>query len=739
MDSKISKRVGAEELSSVKEKLADQPVMGNVDDQVVMTNDAENGLFNDNEEAISTEGRPELDVPEDAPILTFRVFLISSLLTYIVGYVNQIGSYRTVSFSIDTVVVFIVSFPLLKMISEKLPNYRMNIGSMQFDLNPKPFNIREHLLISVISSDAAGSSYVANTLYFMEYQLHDNLGWMGDFLLIASTKLVGYGIAGVTFKLLIEPAMMVWPQAIYTAELFRMLHDGTKSRLKVFTIVAICVFCYSFLPNLLMPVLGSFAVLCFFNGSSTGNQDYQIMSRGYYGGFGLGSFDFNPSNIWGYFSYVCYVPVWAGMNMFVGGVLYAWVICPIVYWSDFIHAKNFQPVTSLALYMKNGTIYDVASLFDDNNEWNQEAYDAQGSLYMTGYFAMCYWFSFLGLPASLSTVVCYHRAELKAFFTGGGFSKVSPDAKYMNEHHKPIPQWWGLIVLLITVGISVATVEGYNVDMPWWAVLVSIGIAVVFIIPIGIIQAITSVQVGINVLAEIIGGLMLKHNPVGAILVKVYGYMGMAQGINLVSNLKIGQYMRVPYKKILAMQLWGTVVTALADTTAYRQVMDNNLLDPKDPTPGWNPRGLQTYVSASYLWGGVGPWEAIMGPNSPYMWVFWSGTIAGFIIPVILYTLGKKWDFFNYVSIPLLTVVSAFPVETAWVSSILLLSIGFQVVLKRVAPRFHKKHLYVTVGGVSLGSGLNAFVIAMLKGFGGMDWEPPVWLQQDAGCKFADE
>lgn len=62
-------------------------------------------------------------------------------------------------------------------------------------------------------------------------------------------------------------------------------------------------------------------------------------------------------------------------------------------------------------------------------------------------------------------------------------------------------------------------------------------------LPIGMIQAITNTQVGLNVITELIIGFAVPNKPVSMMIFKTYGYITMAQGMSFISDMKIGHYM----------------------------------------------------------------------------------------------------------------------------------------------------------------------------------------------------
>jgi len=53
----------------------------------------------------------------------------------------------------------------------------------------------------------------------------------------------------------------------------------------------------------------------------------------------------------------------------------------------------------------------------------------------------------------------------------------------------------------------------------------AVTIALVFFIPVGIIQAISNFQIGLNVITEFIAAYALPGKPLANMTFKVYGYM----------------------------------------------------------------------------------------------------------------------------------------------------------------------------------------------------------------------
>lgn len=65
------------------------------------------------------------------------------------------------------------------------------------------------------------------------------------------------------------------------------------------------------------------------------------------------------------------------------------------------------------------------------------------------------------------------------------------------------------------------TVLAYPTNLAWWAFLLAVFISFGFSLPIGIIQAVTNNQIGLNVLTEFVYGYIQPGRPL-ALMLYVY-------------------------------------------------------------------------------------------------------------------------------------------------------------------------------------------------------------------------
>ena len=88
-----------------------------------------------------------------------------------------------------------------------------------------------------------------------------------------------------------------------------------------------------------------------------------------------------------------------------------------------------------------------------------------------------------------------------------------------------------LASFVVFLALGFVTCLVYDTHLTWWAFIVAILISVFFYLPIGIIQATTNVQLGLNVITEFIIGYMQPGRPLAMMMFKMYGYITCYQGL----------------------------------------------------------------------------------------------------------------------------------------------------------------------------------------------------------------
>ncbi|KAL5824889.1 hypothetical protein ACOSQ3_020952 [Xanthoceras sorbifolium] len=234
-------------------------------------------------------------------------------------------------------------------------------------MNPGPFNIREHVLITIFANSGAGTVYAAHILTAVKLLYKRELTFLPAFLVMMTTQVLGFGWAGIFRKYLVEPGEMWWPSNLVQVSLFRALHEkekrpkGEMSRNQYFLLVLIGSFAYYVLPGYLFGVLTSISWVCWLAPKSVLVQQLGSGMRG----LGIGSIGIDWSTVSAYLGSPLASPWFATANIAVGFCLVMYVITPLCYFLNLYHAKNF-PIFSEDLFMTNGEQYDILSIVDSS-------------------------------------------------------------------------------------------------------------------------------------------------------------------------------------------------------------------------------------------------------------------------------------------------------------------------------------------------------------------------------------
>lgn len=84
--------------------------------------------------------------------------------------------------------------------------------------------------------------------------------------------------------------------------------------------------------------------------------------------------------------------------------------------------------------------------------------------------------------------------------------------------HNHLPECTTELTRLQCLALGFFTILGYPTNLSWWAFLLAVGISFVFSLPIGIIEAVTNHQIGLNVLTEFIYGYIQPGRPLALML-----------------------------------------------------------------------------------------------------------------------------------------------------------------------------------------------------------------------------
>ncbi|KZV27075.1 oligopeptide transporter 7-like [Dorcoceras hygrometricum] len=689
---------------------------------------------------------PKTDDPS-MPVYTFRMWFLGILACLLLSFVNQFFWYRSEPLSITSISAQIAVVPLGHLMAKTITKRVFLKGTrFEYTLNPGPFNIKEHVMITMLANAGAGSVYATHILSAVKLYYKKSLGFIPAFILMMTTQLLGFGWAGIFRKHLVEPGEMWWPGNLVQVSLFRALHDkekrpkGSTSRTQYFLIVLACSFSYYIFPGYFFQMLTSFSWICWLAPTSVFVQ--QLVSG--LQGLGIGALGFDWSTISSYLGSPLASPWFASANVGVGFFLVMYVMVPLGYWSNLYNAKNF-PLYSSDLFKKNGSTYNTEAIINSNFNLDKAAYNKSGQLYLSTMFALTYGLGFATLSATLVHVLLFNGKDIwqqskMAFKTN---KKMDIHSRLMKSY-KQVPMWWFMVILFVNIAVILFACMHYQsaLQLPWWGVLLACTIAFVYTLPIGIISATTNQQPGLNIITEYIIGYAYPGRPVANMCFKVYGYISMTQALTFLADFKLGHYMKIPPRAMFNVQVVGTIVAVFIYTITAWWLMDTipNLCDtsllPSDSP--WKCPMDHVFYDASVIWGLIGP-QRIFGNLGVYPainWFFLGGAIAPFLVWLASKAFPKqKW--IRLIHMPVLLGATAMmpPASAVNYTSWLICAFIFGYVIYRHYPKWWERHNYILSGGMDAGTAFVAvflFITLQSKDIG-VDW----WGNNLDGCPLA--
>ncbi|GAA0145994.1 hypothetical protein LIER_06049 [Lithospermum erythrorhizon] len=677
------------------------------------------------------------------PVLTFRMWVLGTLSCILLSFLNQFFWYRTEPLTITAISAQIAVVPLGQFMAAKLSTRVFFQGTRwAFTMNPGPFNVKEHVLITIFANSGAGSVYAIHVVTAVKVFYRQHITFFVSLIVVLTTQILGFGWAGLYRRYLVEPAAMWWPANLVQVSLFRALHEkeerpkGGVTRSQFFIIAFICSFSYYIFPGYLFQMLVSLSWICWIFPKSVVAQQ---LGSGLHG-LGIGAIGLDWSTISAYLGSPLASPWFATANVAAGFFLVMYVITPLCYWNNAYNAKNF-PIFSDDLFDGSGHVYNISSIIDSNFHFDADAYQRGGPMYITTFFAMTYGVGFAALTSTIVHVLLFHGREIwdqsKSSFKD---KKMDIHTKLMRKY-KEVPEWWFWCILGTNIFVTIFSCEYYNeqLQLPWWGVLLACSIAIFFTLPIGIITAITNQTPGLNVITEYIIGYIYPGYPVANMCFKVYGYISMSQAITFLQDFKLGHYMKIPPRMMFMAQIVGTLIAAFVYLGTAWWLMETipNICDTSHDSL-WTCPGDHVFYDASVIWGLIGP-RKIFGDEGFYSLVNWFFLI-GAIAPLLVWLAHKAFpnqEWIRLINIPILIGATGnMPPATAvnFSTWILMAFLSGYVVFK-YRPDLWQRYNYVLSGALDAGLAFMGVLLYLCLGL--EDVSLRWWGNSLDGCPYA--
>lgn len=693
-------------------------------------NDSDEAVDHDEESFIAGDGIEEdspypevrasvsnIDDPS-MPTATFRVIFLSLFLSTLAGAANTYFMLRYPAPTVSPIVITVVSYPLGKLMAAVLPTRTVQLpsflGGSEFLLNPGAFNIKEHTLISSLASISIMPSYIVN--FLVSRQIHfthrGNHQYWFDYLYMIFTRVIGFSFSGLLYRFLVEPASMLWPQVLVVTTILNTLHaeddrqDKRISRMRWLVYVVFGAFFYNFLPGLFFEFLTVFCWLCWIRPT---DRVLNIVAGA--NGMGLTSFTFDWGQI-SFFGSPMVTPWWAECNFFAGFVLFAWIVMPILYFTN-TWGSGYFPFTGHMAYDKFGKPYQEEKVIQQSNfQFQQQKYLEYSPLYLSIGFVVSYFGGFASITAVILNMILNHYDDILRALQRKTPETPDIHAKLMRRY-KHVPTSWYFTTLCICFIALLLIVDFVSFKVPMKAIIVGMVLPLFYTLPSGFVVAMSGQMIGDNILADVIGAYLTPNLPEGFSLFKSLAVQTLTGCLQFTGNMKLGHYMKIPPRTMFLLQIVCATITGCVQM-AVKDALVMNVPDictenSKYQLSCWSPN---LYFVTSLLWSSIGPRYIFKG--EAFQFILW-GLLAGTAAPIITALIKWKWklNWINYVSWPIFFFgVGMLPLSrsinfTAWFS----VAFFFQFYLRKYYFSWWSKYNFVTANALDIGTILSELLI----------------------------
>ncbi|KAI1110286.1 OPT oligopeptide transporter protein-domain-containing protein [Nemania sp. NC0429] len=670
---------------------------------------------------------------EDLPCSTIRAWTIGLSLTLVGAALNTLFSLRAPSIGVGPLIAQIIAWVMGRAWERVVPDKQLTLFGKTFDLNPGPFNMKEHSMIVVMANVSYSVAYATDIILAQVMFYKQNFGIVFQLLVVISTQSLGYGIAGIMRTFLVYPAAMIWPGTLVSIALMNAMYEthhvkdpavlgGNMSRYRWFGIITLISAVYYFIPGFFAQFL---SVAAFPTWMAPQNA---VINQIFGGTTGLSllPITFDWTQVAGYIGSPLIVPWHAIANTLIGVVLFFLIFASFFHYTGTWYSQ-YLPISDASTYDNTGARYNVSRVLTPEFTLNEEAYRAYSPLFISTTFAISYGLSFAAITALVTHTLLHFSGTIWSQFWNSTHEKPDIHMKLMRKY-KEAPSWWYTSLFIIVLALSLVAVLFYPTNLEWWAFLLAVAISFMFSLPIGIVEAVTSQEIGLNVLTEFIYGYIQPGRPLALMLFKTYGYITMSQALKFVSDLKFGHYMKIPPRTMFIAQVVATTISCVVQVLVLNFALAHiDGICEITQSQRFTCPGGRIFFSASVIWGLIGP-ARVFSPGQIY-----SGLLAFFVIgavtPVLIYLAARRYPGspVRYLMAPLIfggagSIPPATPLNyLSWG----IVGYVFQFVVKRRFARWWIRLNYLTSAGLDLGLAIGTTIIFLAFTLRNID--PPQW------------
>jgi len=712
-------------------------------------------------QAVRSVTRP-IDEEEFENYENIRVYILAVVWSCAGSVLATFFAVRFPAISLSTVALQILIAYTGKLF-RYIPDFSFPVGfGRRCHFGGGEWNFKEQMLAScgmAVGNVAPYSQYVviamANSNFYGFSEAQGNFGFI--VLLTLSTNLMGFGLAGLFRIFLVYPVRLIWFTSLPSIRLSRILTEAKEERENVngwilkgpefFWLFTVLFFGWYWITNLVFTFLAYFDWVAWI---SHNDNDMNLIA-GVNSGLGVNPIpSFDPSI---FLPTAMVIPYFSTVCILIGMVFSMLVIVGIYYMN--ISWTGYLPINDNGIYNKTGETFEVSEVLNERNNLDPEKYENYSMPMWTAGNLVVYGAFFAFYPAMIMSAILNYGEILafsfKIFFKTLRHPRLALESfddrfSRAQRKYKEVPEWWYLLFLAICLALGIVCVKHFTfTNTPVWTIFFGVGLSFVFMVPSGVLYAVTGQQVIINVLYELVIGLTIEGNGTALMISKAFATNFMVETDTFISNLKQGHYCGIAPRALFRIQIVNTIANSLVQSGLMQwQSMPDSI--PKMCSPELQGKGSRfscanqrTYFTAAVQWGTIGPRRVMTDLYPRLRWAFLAGAlfpipfwaIRVFVVPFarkrgwgeikeggskfrnlsgVRYMLSLVWfNSFNEL-VFIAGCLNWAPYNFMYYWPWIYIGYAFQVYIPKYYPRWWNKFNYLLYASVSVGNAYAALI-----------------------------
>lgn len=576
-----------------------------------------------------------IDDDEYMPVMTLRMWVMAICLGAVIAGVDAFFSMRFPTIHISIVVIQVISWPIGQFWYWVVPQWTVPLPfGWSFNLNPGPFNYKEHTCIFVFCNVVISAGLVNNVVIEDVKYFKKDIGIGRQILFNLACYIHSVGLVGVFRDLMITPAERVWPGVLSNIALFKaiystdnpVVHGWKMHRWAFFVIVFLCSFVYYWFPDLIFPFFSNIGAWI-----SWIKPDSAPLSQVFGVKSGLGLFPLTLD--WTQITSInnpLTTPFFAVASMFASFVFWIWIVMPGLYYQNHWNTAH-MPIMSNSVFDMSGKQYNFSRVVDNDWTLDKDKFDAYSPAFMPVAFLIS-----LALGIAVFAALVVHTAlKFRSEIWDPWVNRDKHEDIFNKalKQYKVFPRWYYIILLVIALALGFAFSEGWE-DSPIDAggYFVSVLIGTVMFVPLSLLEARANTIVSLQSFFEIVSANWYKGNSYNLLYFYSFGFSIIQHGMHMAQGAKMAHYMRVPPKHIMVVLVFAGIWASMVNpaVTGYLLYNFNDICTPKAKN-NMVCRKQKTAFNTQQMWGLFG--SEIFAPGGRYAWVLWF-FLVGALVPI---------------------------------------------------------------------------------------------------------